>query len=255
MIAKILTTTAETCAMRYAALCSTWQSAFDHALNDKHFGYADHPGNVAKGCYVQAEAFLADEREHIDRIIEEIASDAHQKTLQQLSSEDSAELPAAALDHLAVTAAYLADELIAQIHRDIAMVRQAVQRAQLDVYTNARARRIPERQSLIEYRISNSDHLNFMFHDRHARKWSSKKFVRGLWRHTLLSVYNETVMIALADHGLERAGVYDTDQGHQIQIASITLTGATDLDGYADVRSDYFHPNSSNFLGMETHSV
>lgn len=237
--------------MRYAGLCQTWQGAFDRALTDKHFGYADHPSNVARECYALAETFLRDERDHIDRIIEEVARDAHQTTLSKISSADSDELEDAALDHLAQTAHYLADELIAQIHRDIAMMRQTIQRVQLDVYTAARAKRMSERQALIEYQIGNRETLQFMFHDRYARKWSSKKFVRGLWRHTLLSVYNETVMIDLADHGIERASVASLEQGHEIHAATITLTGALNMMSYADARAEYFHPNSNAYLSLE----
>lgn len=248
MIAKRLTQLAEESAMRYAALCQLWQGVFDRALTDKHFGFADHPSNVARECYALAETYLADERDHIDRIIEEVAREAHQTTLSQIASADSDELEDAALDHLAQTAHYLADELIAQIHRDIAMVRQAVQRIQLEVYTAARARRIPERQALIEHQIAHREALQFMFADRYARKWSSKKFVRGLWRHTLLSAYNETVMIDLADHGLETAAVMHEQDGHA---ATISLTGALNLMSYADSRAEYFHPNSNAYLSME----
>lgn len=248
MIAKRLTQLAEVSAMRYAGLCQLWQGVFDRALTDKNFGYADHPSNVARECYVLAETFLTDEREHIDRMLEEIASDAHQTTLSQIASADSDGLEDAALDHLAQTAHYLADELIAQIHRDIAMVRQAIQRIQLEVYTAARAKRISERQALIEYSISNRETLQFMFHDRYARKWSSKKFVRALWRHTLLAAYNETVMLTLADHGIETAAVVSDQSDHA---ATISLTGALNMMSYADSRAEYFHPNSNAYLSME----
>jgi hypothetical protein len=255
VIAKRLTQFAESSAMRYAAMCDLWQSAFDAGLNDKHFGYADHAGNVAKSCLDAAESYLADEREHIDRIIEEIALDARTATLRQLSSNDSAELPDALLDHLSMTATYIADELIAQIHRDVAMVRQAIQRVQLDVYTTARAKGMPERQALIEYRISNSEHLDFLFHDRYARKWASKKFIRALWRASLLGVYNETVMITLADHGVTTAGIFEREQGKEVQIATISLIGEVNGQTYADVRIEHFHPNSPCYLAMETPDV
>lgn len=251
MIGKKLTQTAEVSAMRYASLCEGWQHRFDQALNDKHFGYADHITRVVADCYALAETFLADERDDIARTIAEIASDAHQKTLSEIESVDSAEMTPTALAHLSEMERYVADELIAQIHRDIALVRRQLHKIQLEVASMVRARGLQERAALIEYRINNSENLKFMFHDRYARKWSSKKFVRAMWRHSLLATYNEIVMLTLADHGIGRAAVMG--QGGYMQ--SIALDGSQELDSYQDVSTEIFHPNTDAYLAREPADV
>lgn len=252
MIGKRLTQIAESSAMRYASLCEGWQLRFDQALIASRFGFADHIQGVVTDCYALAETFLADEREHVTRIVAEIASDAHRQTKAEISSNDSDELSPSALTHLGEMERYVADELIAQIHRDVAMVRRALSKIQLEVTTTARSRGITERQAQIEYRINNSENLKFMFHDRYARKWSSKKFVRGMWRHSLLQTYNEIVLMTLADHGLQRAAIMDRT-GQVIEIVAIAFE--PQLFSYADVVSDYFHPNSDAYLAMEPASV
>lgn len=255
MILNRLNQEAELAAIRYGLLTDSWRSIFHDTLNRSGFGYPYATEQAIGEAYDIAQDFLADERERASRIIAEIASEAHQTTIADLRSIDTSELTERALEHLRATHSYLIDELVAQIHRDIALLRQTLQRVSLEVSIASRSRGIPERTALIEYRIGNQADMQFVFHDRHARKWASKKFVRAIWRHTLLSVYNEIVLFVLADHGVARARVEHEDSSAQSHGMIIAMGSNTEFPTYSEIRNEIFHPNANAVLKMETVDV
>lgn len=255
MILDQLTQYAESAATRYGMLTDSWRSLFQNALNSSAFGSPAQASRVVKEAYAIAESFLDEERAQADRVSTAVALEAHQTTLAQIASIDAQELTDAALEHLSASQNYMIDELVAQIHRDIALLRSTLQRAVLEVSIAARARGISKRTALIEYMIGNQAQMNFVFHDRHARKWASKKFVRAMWRHTLLAVYNEIVLIALADHGLSRAQVQHQDPAADAHGMLVAIGSNADLPTYSEIRNEIFHPNANAVLAMEDKNV
>src|SRR5690606_2714549 len=109
----------------------SWRSIFHDALNSSSFGTG--ADQAIEQAYTIAQEFLKDERERAGRLVEEIAREAHQTTLNDLRSIDTSELSDAALDHLFETQRYLIDEIAAQMQRDIALLRQTLQRVTLEV--------------------------------------------------------------------------------------------------------------------------
>jgi len=255
MILNHLTVEAEMASSRYGLLTDSWRILFTQALNQSDFGSTAQAARIVKEAYAIADVFLDEERKAATRIITEIALRAHQTTVSEIASNDADELTDAALEHLSVTQRYIIDELIAQIHRDIALVRQTLQRVALEVSLAARSRGINQRVALIEYRIGNQAELQFMFHDRVRRKWVSKKFVRAIWRHTLLSVYNESVLLTLADHGITRAQVKHQDAGAESHDMVISFGSNSELPTYSEIRETVFHPNANAHLAMEKRNV
>lgn len=255
MIINRLSAEGDTAAARYSLLTESWRSLFLNALNDADFGSAAQAIRVSQDAYRLAEVFLAEERLAAERVFEDIATEAHQTTIKEIESIDASELTAQTLEHLRVTQSYIDSELVAQIHRDIALVRDSLQRVVLEVSLASRSRGISSRQALIEYRIGNAKELSFVFQDRQTRRWSSKKYVRALWRHTLLAVYNETVMMTLADHGLDRAMVVHQDADAQSHGMIVTFGSSSDLPTYSEIRATVFHPNANAWLEMEKTNV
>jgi hypothetical protein len=251
MILQKLAQEAEFAAGRYTLLTESWRGAFNDALNRSDFGSPAHNGRLNHDLIAIADTFLTEEKEAARRVVEEIALEAHQTTLSEIQSATAIHLSERVLEHLGVTQSYLVDETIAQLYRDIALVRQTLRRIVLEVSVAARARRIPERAALIEYRIGNSADLQFTFHDRQSRRWSSKKFMRALWRHTLLSTYNETVMMTLADHGIEHARVFHQDGKAEVHDMRIAFGSNSSLPTYSEIRDAVFHPNANAYLTME----
>ncbi|RWI35422.1 hypothetical protein [Mesorhizobium sp.] len=255
MIFDQLSGYADSAAVRYGMLTDSWRSLFQNALNSSRFGAPAQASDVVREAYQIAESFLDEEREHAERVTTSVALEALQTTLAELESSDATKLTDAALQHLQATQSYIIDELVAQIHRDIALLRQTLQRAVLEVSVSAKSRGISQRTALIEYMIGNKAELDFVFHDRHARKWASKKFVRGMWRHTLLAVYNEVVMLTLADHGVTRAQVHHQDASAQAHGMMIALSSNADLPTYSEIRNEIFHPNANAVLAREIADV
>lgn len=255
MILDKLTLEAEFAAARYTLLTESWRSLFNQALGASDFGSPAAFKRLTRDAFSLAETFLAEEQEASERVLREIAIEAHQTTLDELQSVSADELSDAALEHLRVTQSYMLDELAAQMHRDVALLRQTLQRVVLEVSLAARSRQISERTALIEYRIGNQAELSFVFNDRQSRRWSSKKFVRALWRHTLLSVYNEIVLTTLADHGIQRARVVHQDAKADVHDMVIAFGSNTELPTYSEIREGVFHPNAHAFLAMEDSRV
>jgi hypothetical protein len=251
MILQRLTQEAESASVRYGMLTEAWRSIFHSALNASDFGAPAASDRAIEEAYVIAKDYLAEEREAVTRIFAEIARDAHQRTKDELRSVDASELSDDALEHLSATESYLIDELVAQIHRDVALLRQTIQRVVLEVSIASRSRGVSQRMALVEYRIGNQADLQFVFHDRQARKWASKKFVRAMWRHTALAVYNETVLMTLAEHGVTRAQVQHEDEKSDVHGKVIAMGSNSYFPTYSEIRNEIFHPNANAILRME----
>lgn len=255
MIQHRLTQEADQAAARYGLLAAGWQGHFSRALNDADFGTSSHSARFIAEALEMAQTYIRHEIVASEAVFSEIATEAHLTTLDEIASNDADTLTERVTEHLSAAREYAADELLAQINRDLALMRRALQRVSLEVYAAARSRGISQRQALIEYRIGNSAELDFAFHDRTNRKWSSRKFVRTLWRHSLLSVYNEVVMLTLADHGLRRARVVHLDPNAESHDTLIAFSSSADLPTYSEIRDTIFHPNANAILAMEGSSV
>lgn len=255
MIFDTLDRLSEAAAARYAMLTDSWRHLFLQALGASNFGTAQQSVRIVADAYQIAESFLAEERQAVVRAVEEIASDALQTTLAEIVSIDAQNFTPRAQEHLSATEQYLGDEIVAQIHRDIATLRQNLQQVVLQVSLTARSNGISERKALIAYRLANKVDLEFVFFDRAARKWQARKFIRSLWRMTLLATYNEIVLLTLADHGLKSAQVTFEQGGILMRGQVISIAGAVNQESYADIRAATFQPNAKAVLAMETTGV
>lgn len=255
MIFNRLTQEAESASIRYGLLTESWRSVFHSALNSSDFGDSAMRARAVEEAFAIASDYLAQEREIMARVVADIALEARQTTLSQIASVDASELSARAVEHLQATQGYIESELIAQIHRDVALLGQQLQKVDLEVSIASAARGMSQRAALIEYRIGNQADLQFVFHDRHARKWASKKFVRAMWRHSLLAVYNEIVLITLAEHGLSRAQVVHQDPSAETHGMIVAMGSNAEHPTYSEIRNEVFHPNANAVLAMEKQNV
>lgn len=256
MIAHELSRLANTAAARYEKLTTLWRALYERALSRYEGSPADTIEWLGREAYNEAHAFLEDEQGVIIDTLEKVAGSARERILTQLVSIDTEELNEQALAHLSATQVYLYDEILAQIRRDVAHVRQEFQRAILEITMLTRTRGLSVRAAIIEWRMTNPDSLNFAFRDRKFRNVDSAIYIRSLWRLTLLSTYNEVVMLTLADHGVPRAGVMRLDENNSVrQVEVITLDGQGVYETYADIRGRFFHPNANAWLDVEVTDV
>jgi hypothetical protein len=239
---------AEAAADRYALLVEAWRSLYSGALDRNDFGSQRQMDDVTAQAYAIGHTFLEGEGAHIGTISERIALGALQSALDDLTSNDSAELTEAASEHLSDAESYVERELAIQVERDIAFLRQSLRRAYLQVSLAATAQGIPTRAALIQYRIGNASELHFFFHDRGNQKWPSRKFVRALWRHHLVTLWNEITLLTLADHGLGEAIVDHASPASHSHGMIVSMSAGSAHPTYSEIRNEIFHPNSDAIL-------
>lgn len=256
MIQTLLDQEAERGADRYGRYADALRGIFQSALADAHFGTLSATQRAVNQAYELAETFLAAENDTIWRVTQEIAESAQKSTRAKLASIDAQNLTDAALEHLSSFSRYIQDELIAQIHRDVATLRSAIRGAALEVSLSQRARGISGQAALMEYRIGNQSGLKLMFRDRNGRQWTARRFVRTMWRQALLGVYNEIALMTIADHGLDRAVVRHMN-GDKAEVDGmiVAIGSNTKYPTYSEIRLEVFHPNSNAVLEPETRHV
>lgn len=243
MISHKLTTAADEAGARYRSLTDSWQALYGRALTSPNFGYANQASDVIREAYDIAAIYLERETDLIGSTLYEIAVEAQGLASRAIADIDADLLAVEAQTHLSETQQYIRDEIVAQIHRDIANIRQTLQRAVLDVAMLERTSKVKGRAAVVTWRLSNDQTLSFNFTDRRAHRTPSAKFIRGLWRQTMLSVHNETTLFTIADHGLSRAGIFKDDE----LVAFVHLDGSG--PNYSEIRTTLFHPNSNAYLG------
>lgn len=251
MITRQMSAAAEAAAQRYGTLVEGWRLLFARSFSEQDFGSARQIIRIKNSAYEMARAFLRTEVDLIETEFRQVALEAQGSTLSSLAIPLAQELTDDALELLAASAEYLQTELSVQIERDIAWLLQSVRSANLQVFISSSSRGISRQAAVMEYRIGNAAELQFFFHDRRNQKWPSRKFVRAVWRHSLLNLYNETVLLTLAEAGQGTAYIIHANpqsDNHGLQIA---LSSGTELPTYGEIRSEVFHPNSDAVLSWK----
>jgi hypothetical protein len=244
MIPGFLSLRAGEAAARYDFLTQALSAIYARSLISRNVGTAAGVRTMMTEARNIASSYLATELDRIDADLEEVAQHAQGATIKALTSNESFELTVSALEHLRASGDYLRDELLAQISRDIATLRKTIQKANLQIDLATRLQAVnPRRQG-----TQNAPAIDFTFHDRASRKWSSRTFVRTTWRHTLLSVYNETVLLTLADHGIQEAVIEHEDPAAPHHGKILSIVQSDEHDTYQDLRDEIFHPNAHAIL-------
>lgn len=254
-ITALFTAEAEAAAQRYGILVEGWRSLYQAALSQTDFGSEKQLRRVEADAYAMASRFLDTEHELAADHSEAIALEALRATLSDLQSRDAVALTVAASEHLTNAVQYVTREVTIQVERDIAFLKESLRRTYLQVTIAARAQGITQRAALAQHRIGNAAELHFFFHDRGNQKWPSRKFIRAVWRHHLVSLYNEVVLLTLADHGLSKAEIDNANQGSHSHGMVIAMFAGSALPTYAEIRNEIFHPNSDAILKMAAPDV
>ena len=248
-VQQMMSAAAEAAAQRYGLLVEGWRALYQSALDRSDFGTPRQMLRITEEAYAMGHRFLDTERIEVQRATREIALEAHRATLAEIGAESADELADAASEHLSDAESYLTHEITIQIERDIAFLKQSLRKAYLQVAVASRAQGIAPKAALIQYRIGNAAELHFFFHNRGGQKWPSRKFIRGVWRHHLLAVYNEIVLMDLADHGFDRAEVRHLNPDAHSNGMQISMHTGSALPTYSEIRNEVFHPNSDAILG------
>lgn len=249
IITQKLSAIADAAAQRYGLLTDAWRNIFTRSLDEADFGTQKHFNRTVQNAYFVANSFLTTEVEEIQAQFADIADDAVTTTRAELSVDDAQELPDDVREHVSAFEQHMLDTLSTQTERDIAYLKKSLQEIYLAVRLGARSQNVPLMTALIQYRIGMQIDLRFAFLDRRAARWPVRRYVRTVWRHNLLSLYNDTVLMTLAEHGQSSAQVRHVDVNSEWHGAEVSMLASTALPTYAEVREDVFHPNADAVLG------
>lgn len=243
-VSQILSATADAAAQRYGLLLDGWKNLYLRALDDSDFGTPKQLNRVTAQAYSMGSLFLNGEGSEMQDAFDDIAQRALTATRDELIVEDSETFPDAVDEHVSAFEAHLTTELSIQIERDIAHLKQTLQRTVLSVTLASRAQRLPVKTALLQHRIGGATEPKFGFSDRRGAKWPARRYIRTIWRHDLLALYNDVVLMTLADHGIDTAQIRHTDTTSAWHGMEVAMIANTELPTYADVRDEAFHPNS-----------
>jgi hypothetical protein len=248
IITQLMTTMAEAAAIRYGLLLDGWKALYNRALDDPRFGAPVQLTELTDEAYAMARRYLGAEGVEMSDALEQIAREALTATHAELSVEDSDELPDDVDEHVSAFVEHLMSELKIQIERDIATLKKTLQQTILGVTLAASAQRLPLRTALIQHRIAANTDIKFGFTDRRSAKWPARRYIRTIWRHDLIALYNDVVLMTLADAGVDTAEVRHTDVEAETHGLKISIVDNTELPTLADIRDQTFHPNAEAVL-------
>jgi hypothetical protein len=248
IITQLMSEMADAAAQRYGMLIDGWKILYMRALDDPRFGAPVQLSEIVTDAYAMGRRYLATERAEIVDAMSDIASEAHTATETELSIEQSDELPEAISNHADEFIAHLLSALSIQIERDIATLKKTLQQTILGVTLAASAQRLPLRTALIQHRIAANTDIKFGFTDRRSAIWPARRYIRTVWRHDLIALYNDVVLMTLADAGVDTAHVRHADTTSALHGLEISIVDNTDLPTLADIRDEAFHPNAEAIL-------
>jgi hypothetical protein len=249
-ITAIMTARADAAAQRYEMLVDGLRAIYSRALDMANFGSAQASADAIANAYTIARRYLEAEENEIEAASDAVSEAAKTATLEALKSKTSEHLDEQIESVLSDSDEYLTQEIRIQVERDIAFLRQALQKTALNVTIAARAQRLPVRAALMQYRTGRAQELHFFFHDRSNKRWPSRKFIRAVWRKHLLSIYNETVLLTIADHGIDRAQVVHEDPNAENHGLEVAINEGSAAVSYAEIREEIFHPNANAVLAL-----
>ena len=239
---------AQFASQRYGYFLSSLQALYTVSISNPEFGSAAERNALVREANKLGADFIEREIGFIEDDVDAVFRVAHQTTIDELRSSDTQNVPELASEQLGLTVNYLYDEVRAQVSRDIALLKNRLQIASLEISVSARTKLFSLRQAQMQYRVMQVSAIRFLFRDRAGRNWNSEKFYRQLWRHTLLSAYNETVLIVLADHGVHLAEISHPDPKADVAGMAISLTPGSQYPIYSEIRDTVFHPNANALL-------
>ena len=247
-VLNLISTHAETASQRYRVLVDNWRSVYKRVLLESDFGSTKQLKRVIDGAYASARSYLDEEYKEISKAFMEISLEARRAAISDLASSTAIDLTDRLSDHLIEAEDYLKREIAIQVERDIAFLRQSIRNTYLQVGLASKSQNISVKSALMRHQIGNVTELHFFFHDRRNQKWPSQKFIRSVWRHSLLNLYNEMVLMTFAEHGVDVVQVDHMNKSAASHGMKVSMSPNSVYPTYFEIRNDVFHPNSDAIL-------
>jgi hypothetical protein len=190
-------------------------------------------------------SFLVGEKDHIYSALRETAQQTVRSAQTDVSVSPVSELPQNFEAFLEQSESFLATELATQLTRDAESLVRRYREFAVEADVAARTRGVNMRAAVAAVGMSASDRLKFQFRDRGGRLYASQKFIRTIWRQTLVAVGAEFYLLEAADRGATKIEIVHPDphsawHGYEIDL--------TDTASFLDIRDEAFHPQSNAIL-------
>ncbi|MCR9222938.1 MAG: hypothetical protein NXH70_02615 [Hyphomonas sp.] len=197
----------------------------------------------------RARSFKQDELEIFEFAMEDIIREARDLLTEDVQATGGLlDLPQSVVAYVDELSAFYDTEITSQIQRDVSQAAHKLSEFALEVFMVRQQPFESHQGAHIKALIDTNEQLRFFFRDRTGRRHASQKFVRGMFRQTLLMAalhtYSVEAMMAGADH-LE---VTHPEDKADVAGMKIGFRRDQDLPVIADLKDEVFHPNSRAFV-------
>ena len=189
-----------------------------------------------------AVTFLQSEREWIKEVLFKTALNALQSARKDLGGKSDTNLPETLRSYLAQSEEYLEGEVRAQLFRDIEAICRSYREFAVAADMLSRSTGVSSSHAISS--ISSGGRFKFMFRDRIGRLYAAQKYIRSVWRHTLVCLSVEFYILEASSLGAEKFTINHPDATSAWAEVEFDLDPESSVNFQA-IREEVFHPNSN----------
>ena len=243
MDGNILTNTAERAGSRYKLFLTALVSVYHQYSQSARPGSPSNKKKALNDAYRLAGEFLVEEKNAIEDAVLGVAREAYSAT-----AEDAGDLPTIIMEHALALSQELEHTIRTQLERDIAEVTKSLSSLNLKSNLISLGKGVTFAAALSMLRNEEMPGRGFNYQDRIGRFIPSYKFIKTIWRKTLLMAWNETALFAMAMNGVTKAIISHPDESHKEYGTVIDILESPEYVTWGQVKDDVFHPNSNAYL-------
>jgi hypothetical protein len=238
---ELFTPVGEAAASRHALMLGSMTMALERAVrgdpND-----ARVRTELAQGLANIAAAYSSNEAISVIRETDHAYTEASRLAYQHSGSGERPSPGEAAQEYRLRIQEHLLSELATQLARESGQALAAFDRFMLSVRTAATAQRTSVYSAHLVALKQSREPVSFLFIDRAGRSSAADRFVRVLWRHSLLTLANEAYLLAAAQAGATGVRIVlpkPPNDGLELGFGGVDARRT-----YGDIRDEIFHPNT-----------
>lgn len=238
---------AERASHRYSEFLSSLKGIFSGALLSPNFSPSLRERVVVE-AYGKAVAFLEEEKKHIETDIVNVVNDSIDYADTELDLEEE-EFSLAIQENIDTLVDSLDNLYRIQIERDINTLNNMLKSAYLRNAISARSSGVKNTGGISAAIARDAlARASFEFLDKAGKRWPSDRYIKTIYRHSMVMTWNETMMIRASEVGETHLiiGHPDPEYVNLNQVISLNENPKNLI--WADIKEDLFHPNTSAYL-------
>jgi hypothetical protein len=238
----LYTQISEAAAGRYSLVLETFRSLVFTAHLQPFT--AERSRGLREDALRVAQSFLVSERPYVEEGVLQAAQDALRQVRHDLGQDPSTDVPDALQPYVEQAVHFILTELAAQLTRDAEALVKRHREFAIAADLAAKTRSVNLR-SVFSDNLTPGQKLRFRFQDRAGRSYPSQKFVRSVWRHTLIGLAADFYMLEASALGAAGIAIVHPDSNSQWNGYQLDLTNPAE---YISIREEAFHPQSQMTL-------